>query len=71
MTRSFAYCGNERFVKEVEPRLVEAGFARVEDPASADVVVTYCSSQTALEDLYFGDNGIVDQAVPPDRSSST
>ena len=64
MARSFAYCGNERFVKEVEPRLVEAGFARVEDPASADVVVTYCSSQTALEDLYFGDNGIVDQAAP-------
>ena len=64
MARSFAYRGNERFIEEVEPRLVDAGFARVDDPASADIVITYCSSQTALEDLYFDDNGIVEQVAP-------
>lgn len=64
MARSYAFCGNNRFIEEVGPRLAEAGFARVEEPASADVVITYCSSQTALEDLYFGDDGVVEQAAP-------
>ena len=64
MARSYAFCGNKRFIEEVGPRLAEAGFARVEEPASADVVITYCSSQTALEDLYFGDDGVVEQAAP-------
>lgn len=55
----YAYVGAPSFIGAVAPRLEAAGFKRVEDVASASLVVTYCTSQTALEDVYFGDDGLV------------
>ncbi len=64
MARSFAFSGNRRFIAEVAPRLESSGFARVDDAAAADVVISYCSSQNELEDLYFGDAGFVSELAP-------
>ena len=59
MATLYAYVGAPSFIGAVEPRLEAAGFKRVEDVASASMVITYCTSQTALEDVYFGDGGLV------------
>ena len=59
----------------VRERLDAAGWTRTDDVASAAMVVTYCTSQTALEDAYFDENGIVQAASPHtvlvDLSAST
>ncbi len=59
MATSYAYVGAPTFIAAVEGRLAEAGFVRAADSASADIVLTYCTSASALEDLYFGDDGLV------------
>ncbi len=65
MTQSFAFYGNERFLNAVQDRLVDAKYARVEDGTAADVVISFCMTQSELEDLYFGDQGLV-QTLSPD-----
>lgn len=57
MAKSYAYVGAPSFIGAVEGRLADAGFSRVSDVASADIVVTFATSGSALEDLYFGDRG--------------
>ena len=57
MAKSYAYVGAPSFIGAVEGRLADAGFSRVPDAASADIVVTFATSGSALEDLYFGDEG--------------
>lgn len=57
MAASYAYVGAPTFIAAVEGRLADAGFARATDTASADIVLTFCTSASALEDLYFGDEG--------------
>ncbi len=64
MANLYAYVGAPSFIGAVEPRLEAAGFKRVQDVASASLVVTFCTSQTALEDLYFGDDGLVTVMAP-------
>lgn len=64
MANLYAYVGAPSFIGAVEPRLAAAGFKRVQDVASASLVVTFCTSQTALEDLYFGDDGLVTVMAP-------
>ena len=54
MAKSYAYVGAPSFIGAVEGRLADAGFSRVSDVASADIVVTFATSGSALEDLYFG-----------------
>ncbi len=72
---AYAFRGNEAFVSAVEGRLADAGFERVENVAEAAFVVTFCTSMTALEDLYFGDDALVStvggQAVVVDASACT
>ena len=59
MATLYAYVGAPSFIGAVEPRLEAAGFKRTQDVASASMVVTFCTSQTALEDVYFGDDGLI------------
>ena len=51
-------------MRERGERLADAGFSRASDVASADIVVTFATSGSALEDLYFGDEGLVTTAAP-------
>lgn len=64
MAKSYTYVGAPSFIGAVEGRLADAGFSRVPDAASADIVVTFATSGSALEDLYFGDEGLVTTAAP-------
>ena len=64
MATTYAYVGAPTFIEAVEGRLADAGFARAADAASADVVLTFCTSASAVEDLYFGDDGLVSFAAP-------
>ena len=64
MAASYAYVGAPTFIKAVQGRLADAGLVRADDTASADIVVTFCTTASALEDLYFGDDGLVGSAGP-------
>ena len=64
MAASYAYVGAPTFIKAVQGRLADAGLVRAEDTASADIIVTFCTTASALEDLYFGDDGLVSSAGP-------
>lgn len=64
MDKQYAYIGNETVGAMVSARLDEAGYARVDSVACASTVITYCASQTALEDAYFDEEGIVQGARP-------
>lgn len=71
----YAFSGNEGFHAAMAERLAAAGFERCEDAGVADVVLTFCVSQTELEDAYFDEDGFV-QSVRPgtllvDLSAST
>lgn len=61
---SLAYFGNQRFIDCVRSRLEDEGFAIVEDSHSADCILTFCTNMTTLEELYFGEDGIVESAMP-------
>ena len=62
--KSFSYVGNETVGDTVAFRLQREGIALVEDIASAEVVFTYCTSQTQLEDVYFDDGGLIECSRP-------
>ena len=62
MAKSFAYAGNVTVGNMVSDRLTAAGWKRVEDAGAANAVLTYFTVQNALEDAYFGDDGIVQAA---------
>lgn len=64
MAASYAYVGAPTFIEAVQGRLADAGLVRADDTASADIVVTFCTTASALEDLYFGDDGLVSSAGP-------
>ena len=59
MTKAFVFAGNDTVGNMVADRLCGAGWQRVGDAGAADAVITFFTVQTALEDAYFGDNGIV------------
>ncbi|OUO88027.1 6-phosphogluconate dehydrogenase [Gordonibacter sp. An230] len=63
MRESFAFVGNETVGSMVEERLVALGYVRAKDAGDAGTVVTYCTSQTALEDVYFDEDGLVQIAA--------
>ncbi len=58
----YFYSGNAGFLKGIAGRLAQAGFERTDDVGAAEAVVTYCTSQTALEDAYFAEAGFVQAA---------
>lgn len=59
MTKAFAYSGDSGFLAAITPRMREAGYVRVSDCASADIAITFCTTQAELEELYFGSEGFV------------
>lgn len=55
----YAYRGNAAFIEAIEPRLAKAGFVREGEVELADLVITFCTTMTELEELYFGEDGFV------------
>lgn len=62
METTFVYSGNETVGAMVTARLEAAGCTRTDDIAHAEAVITYCTTQTALEDAYFDEEGLVQAA---------
>ena len=55
---TFAFAGDERVGAGVSGLLEAAGFP-VTDLNNADVVFTYCTNTSALEDLYYDTEGLI------------
>ena len=55
----FAFVGNEAVGRYVDACLTRAGFERAQDIDSTQVVFTYVTYASGLEDAYFEDNGLV------------
>lgn len=75
MNTTFAYAGNKVVGEAISARLEAAGYTRTDDKAAAGTIITYCTSQTELEDVYFDAEGFVQKAAPGtcliDLSAST
>lgn len=55
---TYAYRGNPRLIEALEERLAASGFQREGEVEIADFVLTFCTSLSELEELYFGDDGL-------------
>lgn len=55
---TFAFLGDEVISSALTPLLQNAGYTKVK-ASSAEVVFTYDASLSGLEELYFGDDGVV------------
>ncbi|MBR3690313.1 MAG: NAD(P)-dependent oxidoreductase [Eggerthellaceae bacterium] len=64
MAKAFAYSGDSGFLAAITPRMREAGYTRVSDSASADIAITFCTTQAELEELYLGSEGFVSIMAP-------
>lgn len=64
MAKGYAYSGNEVLLAAISPRLRQAGYQRVSDPASAEVVITFSTMQSELEELYYGTEGYIQMVAP-------
>lgn len=64
MTARFAFTGHETVAAHVARCLGPLGWERVGDVSQADVVFTYCTDLSSLEDAYFDGGGIVKNARP-------
>ena len=64
MRKLYAYLGNEVFGATLETKLGDAGYTRVEEVRNAEVVVTYFTNLSALENAYFDEGGVVEVAQP-------
>ena len=60
----YAYRGAPAFIEAVAARLDEAGWQRSEEIAAADAVITFFPSMNDLEDLCFGDDGLMQLMRP-------
>lgn len=60
----YAFRGNQHVIGCLEDRLAAAGFAREGETEEASHVITYCTSMTELEDLYFGEAGLLSKLAP-------
>jgi 3-hydroxyisobutyrate dehydrogenase len=60
----YAFRGPSQIIDAFEPELAAAGFTREGEFDVADIIVTYCIGASALEELYFGEGGIVAIANP-------
>ncbi len=61
MLKTFTFIGDDRVAVSLTKNLAQAGFEAVAEPADADVVFIFCVSQTALEDVFFETNGLVEK----------
>lgn len=62
MPDTFAALGNETVCGYVVRRMESYGMSLVDDPSSADVVFTYFTGASMVEDAYFDDEGLVKRA---------
>ena len=62
MDNTYLFHGNAAVGGALERLAANAGWQRVDSLADADVVVTYCTNQQALEDAYFDEGGFVQTA---------
>lgn len=62
MDNTYLFHGNAAVGGAVERLAANAGWQRVDSLGDADVVVTYCTNQQALEDAYFDEGGFVQSA---------
>ena len=62
MATTFAFSGDQYIGELVSHKLQDAGFVLAAGLASADLIFTYCLSQTQLEDAYLGTGGAVESA---------
>ncbi len=60
---TYAFRGNPHFIEQIQERLAQAGFTREGEVEAAGFVITYCTTMTQLEDLYFGDDGLLQRMV--------
>lgn len=58
--KTFSFAGDSYVCSCLEASLKAAGFA-LRDIPEADVVFTYCVSESALEDLYYDSKGLCSQ----------
>lgn len=59
MLKSFVFVGDVKVGRPLAENLTAAGFLAASDVAAADVVFTYCESQSKTEDVYFETDGLV------------
>ncbi len=64
MSKTFVCIGNTAIGAALSKSLVSAGYKAAGDLDLADVVLTFCTSQEALEDVYFDTSGIIAKAQP-------
>ncbi|WP_283170527.1 NAD(P)-dependent oxidoreductase [Curtanaerobium respiraculi] len=56
---SFAFIGNQQVGGALADGLARAGFHPVEPMSDADAIITYCTSQEDLEEVYLGEEGLI------------
>ncbi len=61
---TYVFIGHGNVGEAVAAGVEAAGYDRVDNVAEADLVITYCTSHTALEDAYFDTDGIIQTARP-------
>lgn len=61
---TYAYRGHEGLIGAIQGRLAEAGWTREGEPEAAEVTLTYFPSMNDLEDLCFGDDGLMQVMQP-------
>lgn len=64
MKKLYAFRGHELVEPMVDEKLGEAGYTRVDEIRNAEVIVTYFTNLSALENAYFDEGGIIEQATP-------
>lgn len=62
MDNTYLFHGNAAVGGAVERLAANAGWQRVDSLGDADMIVTYCTNQQALEDAYFDEGGFVQSA---------
>ncbi len=61
--QNFVFVGDTHVGEGITASLARAGFVAAAELADAGLVFTYHPTQSGLEDLYFGENGIVQQVA--------
>lgn len=61
---TYAYRGKEQLIEAIAPRLEEAGWKREGEAELAEAVIVFCPSMSDLEDLCFGDDGLMQVMRP-------
>lgn len=64
MAKTFAFFGSDQVESFVVTSLEAAGFTRTASFDNTKVIFTYSLNQSLLEDLYFGDQGLIQLAQP-------